>query len=296
MEIKFQNSQPIRYNETGSKPVSFRGWQDQSDSTKVYVGQEVGSAISSAISALILAPVVHFFSLKLFRTKDEFSPELVEKIADTMINDPKNNFKNSKFKGYLWNNKPEPEPTTIDSLKNFFSDHFNPQSNIAEVHESRPSVLLHELGHAIDWNKSAFSKLLANTRFKAMAAAGILIPIAFAHKKSDGQDTFGDFLNKHIGAISFLSFVPTLITEATASLRGLGYLKKYAEQHKSVTQEMIKNYKTRMGWAYGTYAATALLTPIAIKLGVMVKDKIVSSGDNNQEIQQPYVRYYNQQY
>ncbi|MDD3012583.1 MAG: hypothetical protein PHC34_02645, partial [Candidatus Gastranaerophilales bacterium] len=119
--------------------------------------------------------------------------------------------------------------------------------------------------------------------------------LAFWHRNSGEQNNIGDWVNKHIGTISFLSFVPTLITEASASLRGLGYLEKYAEQHKSVTPEMIKNYKGRMGWAFGTYAATALLTPIAIKLGVMVKDKMVSD-NNNQEMKQSYDRFFNQQY
>jgi len=291
MEIKLQNSQPIKYNEAGKKPVSFRGWQDQSDSTKIYVGNEVGSAISTAVSALVLAPIMHFFSLKLFSTEDIIPKYIVKDVANKMIKD--NDLENKGFKASFVDT-PEPRPTTVDSLKKLFSDHFNPATNEAFAHTNRPSVMLHEIGHAIDWNKSALSKFLVNTRFKALAVAGFLVPMAFYHKNSE-QGSAGDWINKHIGTISFLSFVPTLITEASASKKGYDYLKKYSEKCAEVTPEMLKNFKIRMGWAFGTYAATALLTPIAIKLGVMVKDKMVSD-NNNQEMKQSYGNFYNQRY
>jgi len=300
MDIKFQNTRPLNYNRTGDKPVSFRGWQDQSDSTKLYIGNEVGSAISTAISAVILAPVMHFFSLKLFKTDDLIPDHIAKDIAEEMVNDPENKFNEDTFykKGkfaYYFSNKPEPKPTTIDSLRNFFSDHFNPAENKAYAHINRPSVILHEIGHGIDWNKSFLTNLLTRTRFKALAIAGFLVPLAFWHRNSGEKNDFGDWINKHIGTVSFLSFVPTLITEASASKKGYQYLKKYAEKcPEEVTQEMLKNFSTRMKWAFGTYAATALLTPVAIKLGIMVKDKIASPSNNTQEIQQPYVRYYNQ--
>lgn len=285
MEVKFNNAQPLKINSPGNKPVSFRGLEYQGNDSRLYIGNEVGNAISTAISTLILAPVVQFFSLKLFKTKDIIPENIVTDVANKMIQD--NKLASKKFKAALVE-VAEPKPTTVESLKNFFNDHFDTKLNTAWASKNRPSVILHEIGHAIDWNKSKISKILVKTRFWAIGAAGILVSSAFMYKKSDDPNNIGNKIDKHIGAISFLSFVPTLITEASASLKGLKYLK----QHTSVSPEMIKNFKTRMVWAFGTYAATALLTPVAIKLGVMVKDKIVS-GNNNQEMQQPYERYYN---
>jgi|GEM_PF-3418508 len=297
MEVKFQSSQPITPQRTVRKPVSFgNGYYYTNSDDRIVVGKEVGTAVSTAISAAILAPVVQFFSLKLFNTKDNIPKETVEKIVKTMVEDEKNNFsKNSEKFNYEFIKTPEPEHTTVESLKYMFSDHYKPLKNRAEVHISRPSVLLHETGHAIDWNKSSLGKLLFHTKFKALALMGIITPIVFYHKNSENKNSTVDWFDKHIGTLSFLSFVPTLITEASASLNGRKYLKKFMDEGKEVTPEMLKKYEKRMKWAFGTYAATALLTPVALKLGVMVKDKIVAD-HNYQGMQQPYGQYYNYRY
>lgn len=308
MQINLQNTQPIKTNYTALKPVSFGNRYINDDDVRLNLGHEIGTAVSTAVTAIVLAPVINFFSMKLFKPGEVVSENAVNIIAENTkkeINDHLKQKGSSDIFNAHFVDTPEPKPTMIDSLRKLFADHFDPKTNTAYTHKNRSFVMLHEMGHAADWNCSFIMRQMMKIRFVALAAAGIMIPMAYWHKNSDQQSSGGDWLNKHIGTISFLSFVPTLITEASASLRGRKSLINYMEETKKlpqaafkkleaegkvVTPKMLKNFEKRMGWAYGTYLATALLTPLAIKLGIMVKDKIVSAPVKQREI--PQYGYY----
>lgn len=139
-------------------------------------------------------------------------------------------------------------------------------------------LLLHELGHA---STTICSKLRRNSLkyfnifkiLKHMQNVGVPIAIgcALARREDKPQkgDNFYKFLEKHIGVIAALPFIPTLIEEASATLKALKFTKKYEPS-------MLIPLRRNLGLAYLTYVAHAALSVAGAKLAVYVKNKIES--------------------
>lgn len=127
--------------------------------------------------------------------------------------------------------------------------------------KSKPSLILHELGHATNFEKSKIMRGLQKLR-----PVGMVAPMAFAFlndvmpKRTDGKK---NFIERNAGTIGFCAFLPTIIEEAAASVRGIKAAKKTLGA-KANLGVLKKNYA--LAWA--TYVIAGIGTGIATKLAV----------------------------
>lgn len=158
---------------------------------------------------------------------------------------------------------------------------FDPISN--KIYTVKSSMLLHEIGHAINKNASLLTRLPKTLKL----VSGFLIPLTilnalFTQKpsksESDGQEhksafkKLRDFTHRHIGLTVAGLFIPTLVEEGLASVRAI----KFANASKVMSEAMKNQHNKNLKMAYGTYLFTALVAGLTAKLAVFVKDKVSS--------------------
>ncbi len=139
----------------------------------------------------------------------------------------------------------------------FYTD----KGNFACAPKSKPSLILHELGHATNFEKSFVMKGL-----QKMRVVGAFAPMAIAYlnrasgERSDGKKNFWE---RNAGTIGFCAFLPTIIEEAAASIRGINAAKKTLGAGANL-KVLKKNYL--LAWA--TYVLAGVGTGIAAKLAI----------------------------
>ena len=147
-----------------------------------------------------------------------------------------------------------------DGRNAFYTD----KGNFACAPKSKPSLILHELGHATNFEKSKIMKGLQKLR-----VVGMFAPMAVAYlnrasgERSDGRKNFWE---RNAGTIGFCAFLPTIIEEAAASIRGIKAAKETLGA-KANLKALKKNYLL----AWMTYVLAGIGTGIAAKL-MITKD------------------------
>ncbi len=147
-----------------------------------------------------------------------------------------------------------------DGRNAFYTD----KGNFACAPKSKPSLILHELGHATNFEKSKIMKGLQKLR-----VVGMFAPMAVAYlnrasgERSDGRKNFWE---RNAGTIGFCAFLPTIIEEAAASIRGIKAAKETLGA-KANLKALKKNYFL----AWMTYLLAGIGTGIAAKL-MITKD------------------------
>lgn len=147
-----------------------------------------------------------------------------------------------------------------DGRNAFYTD----KGNFACAPKSKPSLILHELGHATNFEKSKIMKGLQKLR-----VVGMFAPMAVAYlnrasgERSDGRKNFWE---RNAGTIGFCAFLPTIIEEAAASIRGIKAAKETLGA-KANLKALKKNYLL----AWMTYLLAGIGTGIAAKL-MITKD------------------------
>jgi len=132
---------------------------------------------------------------------------------------------------------------------------------LAVAPESKPSLILHELGHAINAGKGKFMRFLQKSRGYVSAVPATLLMLSGLFNRNDDKQ---NFIERNAGKIGFLAFLPTIVEEGIASLRGL----KYAKKLKGVNLAPLKrNYF----FAWMTYVIAGL------GLGVAAKQALIES-------------------
>lgn len=136
------------------------------------------------------------------------------------------------------------------------------------------TAVFHEIGHAINYNKSKFWKAMQKMRMPGIYLAdGLPLFAAFSNKAEakDGEElTKGqkvkNALRNNAGKIAFASMVPMLMEEGMASIRGCKWAN--ANLPKELAKKVLK---TNIG-GYASYLATALSLGFAAFSAVKIKD------------------------
>ena len=150
---------------------------------------------------------------------------------------------------------------SLDTVANGGNAFYTNQGNFAVAPKSKPSLILHELGHATNFEKSTIMKGLQKLR-----AVGAFAPMAIAYlnrasgPKNDGKKNFWE---RNAGTIGFCAFLPTIIEEATASIRGINAAKKTLGSSAKLGA-LKKNYFL----AWMTYVLAGVGVGIASKLAI----------------------------
>lgn len=145
-------------------------------------------------------------------------------------------------------------------------------------------TLFHEVGHAANNHLSAVGKMLQKCRRPiALLALPISLIALWKTKKAPNEKPKGTvdktttFIKQNAGKLTFLAFLPSLIEEAMASIKGI----KFAKEAGLSTELLAKITKTNK-LTYLTYLGLMLLGSIGISLGVKVKDSIAKPKPVNQ--------------
>lgn len=173
------------------------------------------------------------------------------------------------------------------NIKSFLTSQFIEGKNAAYAPNVKKVLIpdelalsgFHEIGHALNANSSKIGKILQKTRGASLLAVPILLVSMFTKTKvSDvGKDkdastlekTTG-FIKKNAGKLTFATFLPTLIEEGMATMKG----NKLATEALKDMPELLKKVKKTNLLGYSTYLAMAVLTAVGATAAVKVKDVI----------------------
>ncbi len=218
---------PYTYNIGYSNPY----WQGQQTYYAETANNDANAAKTVGLAALLQALAIgiekssQWFAKKLEAGKEFTSSENVHKIADSMIKrnnldvtvdyiTPENRLK-YKDNAALYN-----ELEAVAKGQNaFYAD----QHKLAVAPKSKPSLILHELGHATN-TKNTILKLLQKSRRYAMYAPMALLLTSKVIGKPNDRDK--NFIERNAGLLGFAAFLPTIIEEGAASLKGINAVKK----------------------------------------------------------------------
>lgn len=228
--------------------------------------QDIGNTAIKAgvlqLFALGLHKISEFCSTKLMQGKEFTTEQNVKTVAERMVKD-------NKLKvdiGFIDNNNVTKytqkygqalgkELDVVAAGKNaFYADKFK----LAVAPKSKPSLILHELGHAINAHKGKFLKLLQKSRMIASAAPTVLLMLDGVFRREDNKP---NFIERNAGILGFLSFLPTIAEEGIASIRGVKAAKNVLG--KTVN---IKALKRNYFFAWCTYLLAGIGLGIAAKL------------------------------
>lgn len=242
--------------------------QDDTDETKTVVKAGLLQAF-----ALLLTKVSGWCGQKLMQGKEFTSAENVNKIAEEMLSS--NNLKDKVAVEYIDGSNVKNIINGIKRTKGvdmsndlntvarganaFYADGLK----LAVAPKSKPSLILHELGHAITAHKGKFLKFLQKSRIYAASVPTALIMLNGLTPKRQGEETF---IEKHAGKIGFCAFLPTIIEEGLASWRGIRAAEKIK---KTVSNLDLKPLKRNYAFAWMTYAISGLGLGIAAKQAIL---------------------------
>lgn len=223
--------------------------------------------------ALLLTKASEWCGKKLMQGEEFTTGENVKKIASKMLKD--NNLDKTVAVEYI--NEANAAQVAAKYRKSgidilgelgpvakgqnaFYTD----QLKLAVAPKSKPSLILHELGHAITAHKGKFLKFLQKSRIYAASVPSALVLLNSATQKPNGEKTF---IEKHALTLGFLGFLPTIVEEGLASLRGINAAKQVK---KVVDNTMNLNpLKQNYAFAWLTYVIAGLGLGVAAKQSVL---------------------------
>ncbi len=137
-------------------------------------------------------------------------------------------------------------------------------------------AFFHEAGHALNANMNSITKVLQYSRVLGLLVLPISLIALFKNKKEEGEESNGfldkatDFVKNNAGKLTFATFVPMLIEEGLATLKG----NKMAQNVLSA--DLAKKVAKTNAYGFASYMILAALSSLGIHLATKVRDKVVS--------------------
>ena len=137
-------------------------------------------------------------------------------------------------------------------------------------------AFFHEAGHAMNANLSKFGKILQKCRPMTILAIPIALIALLKTKKAPGEepkngmDKTTTFIKNNAGKLTFAAFLPMIIEEGMATIKGNKYAKNL------LSPELAKKVAKTNALGFSTYVLMATLSGLGIYLGTKVKDSIAS--------------------
>lgn len=150
-----------------------------------------------------------------------------------------------------------------------------PISKTIIIHE-KESILafFHEAGHAANVNLSKIAKVLNKCKLAKKLSIPIAIIALLKTKKAQNEEPNGiidkttTFVKENAGKLTFAAFLPLLIEEGIASVKGNNFAKKL------LSPDLFKKVAKTNAAGFSTYVVLAMLTSLGIFAGVKVKDDL----------------------
>ena len=237
----------------------------------VFNAQAVGTAAGGLGAAAILRVIQwgieklsKVCSYALMSGKEFTTKENIDKVVETMKRDggltTGVHFLDETNTGALKRHFPQlaNDLDIVAAGKNAF---FTEGANIAVAPKSKPSLILHELGHATNHAKKGLMHKLQKMRVFGMYAPMAVAALnSLSGSRNDGKQ---NFIERNAGKIGFLAMLPTIIEEGAASVRGI----KAAEKRLGKTVK-LGALKRNYFFAWMTYLLGGLGVAVATKLAV----------------------------
>ncbi len=154
---------------------------------------------------------------------------------------------------------------------------FNPKVNKILVGENKElsATVFHEMGHAMNTNFSKLGKILQKTRGLNVVAVPIIAITSVLHRNKYDEygeqsklNKAGEFIKKHSGVLTALSWAPTILEEGMASLKG-GKLAK-----ELLDKSLVKKINKTNALGFASYVLCAAASIAGIKVATAISDKI----------------------
>ena len=135
--------------------------------------------------------------------------------------------------------------------------------------------VFHESGHAINDNFTNVGRFLQKSRRLSMLALPLAVIALFKTKKGVNEknknflDKITTFIKENVGKLTFIAFLPILLEEGLATLRGNKFAKEF------LNPDLAKKVSKSNAFGFLTYFLTATLSSLGIYLANKVKDSIV---------------------
>ena len=154
----------------------------------------------------------------------------------------------------------------------------------------------HETGHALNANASKIGRALQACRGASILSLPIALVAVLKRPKMEGEQPKGavdkatTFIKKNAGKLTFATFLPMLIEEGMASVKGC----KIA---KTVSPEIFKATCKVNGLAYLTYLGLAVAASVGVAVARNIRDKIAinSMKKKQQKAQEKLVKLQQQE-
>lgn len=141
--------------------------------------------------------------------------------------------------------------------------------------EKMSYVSFHEMGHALNANVGKAGKILMKLRKPGMLLVGVaMLTGIFKRKKVEGEkpqgvvDKVTTFIKDNCGKLTFLGFLPTILEEGLASVKGA----KLAKGLLSEKNFKLLNRFNSKSWL--TYLGAGIATSVGVTLASKVRDWI----------------------
>ena len=166
----------------------------------------------------------------------------------------------------------------MEQLKQGINAFYSTASNKVVVPEKGVELaFFHEVGHALNANKTKFVKILQKCRPLTILALPIMAIGLLKTKKAPGEqpknalDKTTTFIKDHAGALTFATFMPTVIEEGLASIKGNGLAKQYLDS------DLAKKVAKTNRYGFLSYLGMASIMALSTTIGVKVKDAITKT-------------------
>lgn len=214
--------------------------------------------------AMFLQKASQWCGNKLMQGKEFTTAANIHKTAQNMVKNNKLNVTVDFIDSKNINNYGEGLREALKPVARGENAFYTDQLKLAVAPKSKPSLILHELGHAINAHKGKFLRFLQKSRGYAAAVPTALLLLNGAIPPR--EDNKKNFIERNAGLIGFASFLPTIVEEGLASIRGVKAAKQTLG--KAVNLAPLKrNYF----FAWLTYVIAG------IGLGVAAKQSLLSN-------------------
>lgn len=161
------------------------------------------------------------------------------------------------------------------TVKNGENAFFAPKAQkIVRPEKELELTIFHEIGHALNKNFGKIGKVMQKCRGLAMLSAPISLIALWKTKKAPNEEPKSNtgkvttFIKENAGKLTFITFLPILLDEGLASIKG----GKFAT--KLLSPELAKKVSKSNALGFSTYLGLATLSSLGIYLGTKVKDAI----------------------
>lgn len=215
--------------------------------------------------ALFLHKASEWCGNKLMQGKEFTNADNVKQVAQNMVNKNKLDVTVDFIDTNNIKNYPQVLQEALRPVAKGENAFYTDQLKLAVAPKNKPSLILHELGHAINAHKGKFLKFLQKSRMFASAVPTALIMLNGLSKKDDNNPSF---IEKNAGKIGFAAFLPTIIEEGLASIRGIKAAKSTLGKTVNLTP-LKRNYF----FAWLTYVIAGIGLGVAAKQSVIENQK-----------------------